>query len=272
MKLSAARVLLTGAAGGLGAATAHRLAAGGATLLLTDCAAAPLEALSEDLRGRGSTVTFLACDIGAPEGRAALVERAEAWAGGVNVLINNAGVNDFALLGDQDEARIELLLKVNVLAPILLCRALLPHLARQPEAHVINMGSVFGSIGYPGYAPYSASKFALRGFTEAMRRESADGPVRFHYLAPRAAHTALNNQAACAMNDALGVRMDPPEVAAEAVAAAIERNRAETYLGWPEKLFVRVNGLLPRLVDASLRKQLPVIKRHAADSVAPAQL
>jgi hypothetical protein len=74
------------------------------------------------------------------------------------------------------------------------------------------------------------------------------------------------------MNDALGVRMDPPEVAAEAVATAIGRNRAETYLGWPEKLFVRVNGLLPRLVDASLRRQLPVIKRHAADSAAPAQL
>jgi short-subunit dehydrogenase len=125
------------------------------------------------------------------------------------------------------------------------------------------MGSIFGSIGYAGYAPYSASKFALRGFTEAMRRECADGPVRFHYVAPRAARTALNSEAVCAMNEALGVRMDPPEVAAEAVARALEQDRAEAYLGWPEKLFVRINSVLPRLVDAALRKQLSVIRHHA---------
>ena len=65
------------------------------------------------------------------------------------------------------------------------------------------------------------------------------------------------------MNEALGVRMDPPEVAAEAVARALEQDRAEAYLGWPEKLFVRINSVLPRLVDAALRKQLSVIRHHA---------
>jgi short-subunit dehydrogenase len=263
MKLGNAVVLITGAAGGLGTATAHRLAVSGASLLLADRAHAPLEALCDRLRQRGTRVCYLAGDIGDAADRAQLVERARSWNGGINVLVNNAGLSDFAFLPQQEEARIEALLRINVLAPVLLCRALLPHLAGLPEAHVVNMGSIFGSIGYAGYAPYSASKFALRGFTEAMRRECADGPVRFHYVAPRAARTALNSEAVCAMNEALGVRMDPPEVAAEAVARALEQDRAEAYLGWPEKLFVRINSVLPRLVDAALRKQLSVIRHHA---------
>ncbi|MEJ2515327.1 MAG: SDR family oxidoreductase [Gammaproteobacteria bacterium] len=263
MKLSEARILLTGATGGLGCAAAERLAAGGASLLLTDRDQARLEEQASRLRALGTTVTFLAGDITCAGDRARLASHARDWRGGVNVLVNNAGLNDFALLTDQDEARIEAMLRVNVLSPILLCRELLPWLSGLPEAHVVNMGSTFGSIGYPGYAPYCATKFAVRGFTEAMRRECADGPVRFHYLAPRAARTALNTDAVNAMNAALGVRMDPPELVADALARLIETDKQESYLGWPERLFVRINGLLPRLVDSSLRKQLPTIKRYA---------
>ncbi len=264
MKLSDARILLTGATGGLGCAAADRLAAGGAALLLTDRDQPRLEEQAARLRGLGTTVTFLAGDITRREDRQRLVGHARDWRGGINVVVNNAGLNDFALLTDQDEARIEAMLRVNVLAPMLLCRELLPALSALPEAHVVNMGSTFGSIGYPGYAPYCASKFAVRGFTEAMRRECADGPVHFHYLAPRAARTALNSDAVNAMNEALGVRMDPPELVAEALARLIETDKRESYIGWPERLFVRINGLLPRLVDSSLRKQLPTIKRFAA--------
>lgn len=270
MKLSAMRILLTGAAGGLGAAVARKLSGAGAAILLADRHAGPLEILAAELRAAGGKATFIAGDLGERADRARLTELASMWLGGINALINNAGLNDFAFLGDQDEARIEALFRVNLLAPVLLTRALLPHLASFPEAHVVNIGSSFGSIGYPGYAPYSASKFGLRGFTEAMRRECADGPVRFHYVAPRAIRTALNSQAACGLNDALGVAMDPPEVGASAVLRVLERGSAETYLGWPEKLFVRVNALLPRLVDASLSKQLGVIRQYAALPTLPA--
>ena len=264
MKLSDARILLTGAAGGLGAAAATRLARGGASVLLSDRDPAALQRLADRLREKGSRVAWLAGDVTSAEDRQRLAGHASQWQGGINVLVNNAGLNDFALLGDQPEARIEAMLRVNVLAPILLTRSLLPWLSGLAEAHVLNVGSTFGSIGYPGYAPYSATKFALRGFTEAMRREHADGPVRFHYLAPRAAKTALNSAAVNAMNEALGVQMDPPERVADALAAIIEGNRPEAYLGWPERLFVRINALFPRLVDASLKKQLPTIKHYAA--------
>ena len=266
MKLSTARILLTGAAGGLGTATALRLARGGAALLLADRDEAALGRLADQLQSRGTPVAWLAGDITSAADRQRLFARAGQWRGGVNVLINNAGLNDFALLEDQDEARIEASLRVNVLAPILICRGMLPALSGLPEAHVINIGSTFGSIGYPGYAPYCATKFAIRGFTEAMRRETADGNVHFHYLAPRAARTALNTSNVNAMNEALGVAMDPPEVVAEAVAEVIERDRRETYIGWPERLFVRINALFPRLVDSSLRKQLPTIKEYATGS------
>ena len=264
MKLTGARVLITGAAGGLGSAIARCLAGAGSAVLLADRDAGPLEALAGELQSTAGRAASLAGDLGERGDRARIASLAQQWLGGVNVLVNNAGLNDFSFLGDQDEARIEAQLRINLLAPMLLTRALLPHLGALPEAHVINIGSTFGSIGYPGYAPYSASKFGLRGFTEAIRREHADGPVKFHYVAPRAIRTALNSAAACGLNDALGVTMDPPELAATAVAHVIEHGGAETYVGWPESFFVRLNALLPGIVDATVRKQLDVIKQYAA--------
>jgi short-subunit dehydrogenase len=151
-----------------------------------------------------------------------------------------------------------------------LTRALLPQLRAQPAAAVLNVGSVFGSIAYPGFAAYSASKFALRGYTEALRRELADSSVSVHYLAPRATRTGFNASSVERMNAELGVAMDPPETVAAAACEMLERGRPYAVLGWPERLFVRINSLLPRVVDGSLRKQLPVIRRHAAEAAAGA--
>ena len=103
----------------------------------------------------------------------------------------------------------------------------------------------------------------MRGFTEALRRELADTSVRVHYVAPRATRTGINTSAVERMNEELGVAMDPPELVAKAVCDMLAGGRAEAVLGWPEKFFARVNGVLPRLVDGALRKQLPVIRRYA---------
>ena len=128
---------------------------------------------------------------------------------------------------------------------------------------VVNLGSTFGSIGYPGFSAYCASKFALRGFSEALRRELADTEMKVLYIAPRATRTSMNSAQVVAMNDELNVAMDDPLEVADQVAQAIIREREELYLGWPEKLFVRLNSLLPRVVDQALRKQLPIIQRFA---------
>jgi short-subunit dehydrogenase len=125
------------------------------------------------------------------------------------------------------------------------------------------MGSVFGAIGYPGYAVYSATKFGLRGFTEALRRELAASNVSVHYLAPRATRTRINSSAVERMNTELGVAMDDPERVAQAVCRLLVKQQAAAVIGWPEKLFVRINALLPRAVDGAIRKQLPTIERYA---------
>lgn len=123
---------------------------------------------------------------------------------------------------------------------------------------------VFGTIGFPGFSAYSASKFGLRGFAEALRRELADSGIRVLHLAPRATRTAINSDAVVAMNAALGAAMDAPQQVAAQIVQALRDEAPERALGWPEKFFARLNRLLPGLVDRALRKQLPTVKRFAA--------
>jgi short-subunit dehydrogenase len=183
---------------------------------------------------------------------------------GVNLLINAAGVNHFALLEQLPADDIDALLNINLHAPIQLTRLLLPLLRQAEEAMVVNVGSTYGALGYPGYAAYCASKFALRGFSEALRRELADTAVGVLYVAPRATRTTMNSAAAQALNTALNAQQDDPAKVAEAVVRAISGARRELYLGWPERFFVRLNAWLPHLVDRGLRKHLPLVRRLSA--------
>jgi short-subunit dehydrogenase len=268
MKLTDARVLVTGGAGGIGSAIAAELLEAGASVLLADVNEAGLAAAAARLARHGERVATAAANLVDAGGRAALCARAAAWR--VNVLVNNAGVNHFGLYDELTAAQLSQTVSINVLAPMLLVHELLPHLKRQPEAHLLNMGSVFGNIGYPGYAAYSASKFAIRGLSEALRRELADTTVRVHYLAPRATRTPINSPAVEQMNAELGVAMDPPEVVARAARAILEGGGASAVVGWPEKLFARLNAVLPGLVDGAIVKQLPVIRRYAQRNPAAA--
>jgi short-subunit dehydrogenase len=266
MKPSAMRVVVTGASGGIGSAIAAELHRRGATLTLVGRDAAALARQASSLGNDASLVTCIVADLATVAGRARVAEHAARW--GCNVLVNNAGLGEFAFVDEQTDAALERMFDVNVIAPMQLTRALLPHLRSQPSAAIMNVGSVFGSLAYPGFAAYSATKFALRGFTESLRRELADTQVRVHYLAPRATRTGMNASAVERMNVELGVAMDPPELVAAAACDMLADGRLEAVLGWPEKLFVRINALLPRVVDGSLRKQLPVIRRHAQAAAA----
>jgi short-subunit dehydrogenase len=262
-------VLLTGAAGGIGSAVAKRLARAGATLLLTDLKLEPLERLAVELRAAGAEVSVLAADVTVDAGRDALIATASRL--GVDVLINVAGVNPFGLLAEQDGGEIAMAMTINAVAPMLLCRAMLPVLSSRDSAHIVNVGSTFGSIGFPGFCAYSASKFAVRGFSEALRRELADTGIRVHYVAPRATRTALATDRIRAMNEALDVGMDSPEQVAAAIETVLRRERRSLMLGGPERVFALLNSVLPSLVDRSLRKQLPLIRRYATRSRAPRQ-
>lgn len=250
------RAVLTGATGGIGRAVAIRLAPLCETLLLVGRDAGALAALQRETGGRG-----VAADLTTAGGREAVALAARET--GLDVLINNAGTGDFAWLDGQDELAVERIVRLNVLAPMELTRLLLPLLLAGREARVVNVGSIMGYLGYPGYAAYCASKFALRGFSEALRRELADGPVRVAYFAPRATRTGLNSRTASELNAALGVQMDDPQRVADALIRLLRRPASERLLGMPERLFARLNQVVPGLLDRALRRQLPVIKEYA---------
>jgi short-subunit dehydrogenase len=261
MKLTDARIVLTGAAGGIGSAVAERLARAGAALLLTDLRQEPLDRLAAKLGAKGAH-SAVAADVGSDPGRASVAAAARELR--ANVLINAAGVNPFGLFDAQSGDEIAKAFVVNALAPILLCHALLPVLREQPRAQIVNVGSTFGSIGFPGFAAYSASKFAVRGFSEALRRELADTPITVHYVAPRATATALATERVRAMNTELGVGMDTPQTVAAEIERVLVEERRERLIGAPERLFAKLNALFPALVDRSLKRQLAVVRRYAA--------
>ncbi|WP_324733514.1 SDR family oxidoreductase [Pseudomonas paeninsulae] len=259
MKLSECRAVITGASGGIGQALVAALLAEGAHLLLVGRRLGQMQSLAQRYPGQ---MVVVKADISERAGRDTVVAAAQRF-GGINTLINAAGVNCFSLLDEHDETDIAELIGTNVTATLQLTHRLLPLLRQQSRALLVNLGSTLGAIGYPGFSVYCASKFALRGFSEALRRELADTQVKVLYFAPRATRTGMNAANMVAMNDALNVTMDDPLSVAAQLVEAIRREHQESYLGWPEKLFVRLNSLLPRLVDQALRKQLPIIQRCA---------
>lgn len=256
MNLTDQRILLTGASGGIGCELALQLAAHGARLGLVGRRADALEAVAKAARENGAAdAVAITADLSTTEGRDQILSQVTAQLGGVDVLINNAGVVDFHDFSEQDPAMIERIYQTNLIAPVQLTRALLPQLQAQGSGHIVNVGSAFGSIGFAYFAAYSSSKFALRGFSEALRRELDGSGVGVSYFAPRAVKTAANSEAVYRMAEAVKMNMDPPEEVARFIVDSMLRDKVEAYYGFPEKLFVRINALLPRLVDGALKKQ-----------------
>jgi len=260
MELSRARIVLTGATGGLGAALADALSASGARLLLSGRDAG---LLAEASQRHGAGCSACAANLATPAGIETLAQASQAF--GATVLINNAGIGGFGLLADQESATVERILATNLAAPVQLTRAMLPALLMQPEAAVVNVGSAFGRIPFAGFAAYSAAKTGLRGFSQALRRELADTPVRVMHIAPRAIDTPLNSPAVVALNKALGNACDTPRSVAARMVRMLERGTADALVGFPERFFGWLNGCAPALIDRGVRGKLAVIKQHAAD-------
>jgi short-subunit dehydrogenase len=261
VKAADARVLLTGAGGGIGEAMARTLAGAGASLLLVGRSA---ERLAAQARSLGpARAEWVRADLSQLEGIAAVAEAAARWR--ANVVVHAAGLPCFGSLDAVPAAQMAAVLQTNLLAPMLLTQALLPQLRRQPRAQVVFVGSAVGSIGLPGFAVYGASKAGLQRFAEALRRELADTPVRVQLLGPRSTRTAFNDAGVEAYNAATGTAMDSPEAVAAALLALIESEAAERYLGFPERFAVRLNGLLGALLDGSF------VRHRRSLDIAPLQ-
>ncbi len=253
--------LLTGATGGIGQAIAEALAEKGVSLILTGRNHDKLSSLLSRLAG---SHTLVCADITTPEGLDKVVS--VCCAKPPTMLINNAGISTTGEFTHTSAADISRVIHTNLIAPVTLTQRLIPLLRHAENAFVINIGSTFGSIGFPCHSVYCASKFGLRGWTESLMREYASTNVSFLYLAPRATRTDINSSAVEEMNRALGNQMDNPDVVANALISQVEQRRRRRFLGFPEALFARINGVFPSLVDRALFKKLPTIQQFMSST------
>jgi short-subunit dehydrogenase len=263
--------IVTGAASGIGEQLAHALARRGSALALIDRDAERLELVAQAVRpvsGRPLTcyVTDLADDVAthALGGKLAVAHP------DARLLINNAGVALGGTFEQVSEEEFDWLLAVNLRAVITLTRALLPVLRANPGSHLVNVSSLFGLIAPPGQVAYATSKFAVRGFTEALRAELA-GDVGVTVVHPggirtRIAETARVAAAASAAEVAAGkaefarLLTYPPERAAEQIVAAVEHRRPRLLIA----LSARIPDAIARLAPARYPALLSLVQRVPA--------
>jgi short-subunit dehydrogenase len=256
---------VTGAASGIGEALAHALAARGSDLVLVDRDAGRLEGVAAAIRARHperKLATFVV-DLADDEAAQALGATLAAEHPEITLLVNNAGV---ALGGRFDQVTLEefdWVLAINFRAVVRLTAALLPVLKAHPGAHLVNVSSIFGILAPPGQAAYAASKFAVRGFSEALRAELAADGVGVTVVHPggirtRIAETARVGSGVDPEEMARGKEQFakllriPPEKAAALIVTAIERRRPRLLIGASAKL----PDVLVRLFPGSYSKPL----------------
>jgi short-subunit dehydrogenase len=221
VKLAGRTALVTGASSGIGLATSLLLAARGARVLATGRDTGALA----DVAGR-TDGPWLAADLA----ERSEVDRLAAWAGevGVDLLVNNAGfgwAGPFASIEPLDAER---LIAVNLTAPILLTRALLPGMLDRGVGHVVNVVSIAGHVGVGGEAVYSATKGGLITFTEALRYELAGSGVGAGLVAPGVVRTPFFEREGLPYTRRFP-RPIPPEAVARAVIRVVERNLVEAF-------------------------------------------
>ncbi|MEU4443171.1 SDR family NAD(P)-dependent oxidoreductase [Actinosynnema sp. NPDC050801] len=264
--------VVTGAAGGMGEQLAYKLARRGSDLVLIDRDADRLAAVAARIRGaRVETHVADLSDIAGLDGLAARVLAANPR---ITLLVNNAGV---ALGGTFDQVNAEefdWVMDVNFRAPVALTRLLLPTLLESPGSHVVNVSSLFGLIGPPGQTAYSASKFALRGFTEALRHELADRGVGVTCVHPGGIRTRIAETArvASGVSEAEAAQGKesfaklltyPADKAAERILAGVEKRKGRVLIAWTAVAPDILARLFPTSYLAVMTRLSPSTARNA---------
>jgi uncharacterized protein len=217
VNLAGRTVLLTGATGGIGVATARALSARGASVIVTGRRAEPLEALAEEIGGRA-----LAADLSEPDGPARLAARA----GDVDVLVANAALSQSGEITALAPAEVDRLLGLNLRAPVMLARLLGEPMAARGFGHMVFVSSLQGKAAAPYSAIYTATKFGLRGFSLSLRLDMADHGVGVSCVSPGFVGDAgMFADAGAPLPP--GIRTVTADTVAAAIVRAIERNRAE---------------------------------------------
>ena len=249
--------LLTGAAGGLGHYVAHSLAAEKVNLALVDINSEKLDAMKEELSTYDVRIETYRCDLTDSAARATLVEKYLDDFETIDVLINNAGIEWISSYTDLTEQEIEGMVQINLLAPMLLTRLILPHMEKQSNGHVVTMSSMGGVKGSPFSATYAATKAALIQWSQSIRAEYFETGISASVICPgfvaEAGMFAVYNRKA----PKIAGETTPEEVAAAVLRAIIE-DKSQILVspgGVSVKMMQLVNAINPDLVTHVLRKR-----------------
>ena len=183
--------VVTGANGGIGAATCLALAEAGAHVALVDRQTDAMAETVDRIHQHGRTTSIHQLDVRDRDGLAALPDAVLEAHGAVHVLVNNAGVTATAGFAEQSEEDFDWVLDINLGGVVRGTRAFLPHLAQAEEAHIVNISSIFGIIGVPAQVAYCTSKFAVRGFTEALAEELRGSTIGTTVVHPGGINTGI---------------------------------------------------------------------------------
>ena len=260
---------ITGAASGIGRALALELSRRGCDLALADRDEAGLKALAGEI-GSGSTVSVHRVDVGKASEIKQFAQEATTAHPSLQILINNAGV---ALLGqfeEIDQAQMEWLFDINFWGVVHGTRAFLPHLKTRPEAHIVNLSSIFGIIAPPGQSAYAAAKFAVRGFSESLRHELqiTGSPVKLSVVHPGgvATNIARNSRTGVGVSDNARrsqsierfeqAARTTPKAAALRIIRGIEKNEPRILIGNDARFMDILQRLRPGTYWAPLQHRL----------------
>lgn len=246
---------ITGAGSGIGRALAFGLARQGCQLALSDVNAEGLAETAAQARKLGVQVSETLINVADREAAHAWADQVAAEFGRVNAIFNNAGVAQGGTVEGNDYADYEWIMNINFWGVVNGTKAFLPHLIASGDGHVINISSIFGLFAVPGQAAYNSAKFAVRGFTEALRMEMAlaGHPVKVTTVHPGGIKTAIARNATGAEGiDTAGaaewfdkMARTSPERAAQVILDGVAKNKAKVLVGADAKIldtFVRASG------------------------------
>jgi short-subunit dehydrogenase len=252
------RILLTGASSGIGRCLAEQLATAGARLAIAARSADTLDDLARAWTGRGGEVVAIPGDVTVEADRRRMLDTMSQRFGGMDVLINNAGLGSWAHFANSSEEILRQIMEVNFFAPAELIRLAIPILTEGDQPAVVNISSMCGRRGMPAWSEYSASKFALCGLTEALRGELARFDIDVLLVLPGLTRDGLSRHL-LRRDGREPIRFDegmPPQRVAAGILKALQRNRTETVLGNDARWLLRVNRFFPRLLDRLIARRI----------------
>ena len=249
MKVSGARVLLTGASRGIGAATAVELARRGASLAIAARTKKSLDAVARECRSLGAEVHVIVADMAKPDEVKAMVARADEALGGIDVLVNNAGLGLTGPIAELGADDLRYVFEVNVVAPHVATLAVLPGMMRRKRGRIINVGSVASHISTPNLGGYSATKFALKAMTDSLRMELRGTGVGASLICPGpiATEFVVNSKGVDGILPTRPVGAPPLDVA-KAICKAISRGSAELFIPAYYQPIVGMNAMAPQVM------------------------